>query len=314
MTYLKHNEPRDNASIYEQNFKNEFTLTISQSTIVKMKNSGVLSQIDVEIAKFLYEFGFATAAQLLKFFNIKFPNVDFKDLSVFKERLEVLAQNRVVNKFMFVDTKERKTVHDDAFQVYCLDLGGKYLLGNYSQCDLANWNTSLNMKSPSLVFKTLDIVDFYLNLLATCGKKVVSFRLQPHLRIGKVLSVPDADMCLKIQGIDRHFIIQFVSGEDYPHKYKDRAYQLETLLGTKAWSKYYGSDKMPMLLFITDDDDSALEVSKFIHSIMEPLGNINFACSTTTRIRSKKLNSAGGLMRYSNGTLNEIKAVAFNPE
>lgn len=314
MAYYQLGQPRSVASFYEQNFKNEFTLTISQHTIIQMKNSGLFTQIDVEICKFLFEFNFGTAAQIYKYFAAKFPDVNLDGVESFKKRLDLLVQNRVLNKFMLVDQKEKKVVYDDAFQIFCLDLGGKYLLGNYSQCELTNWSTSLNMKSPGLIFKTLDILDFYLNLITTCGKKVMNFRLNPMLRMGKVLSNPDVDMSLTIKGIERHFIVLFISGDDFPHRYKEKAYQLELLLSTKAWSKYYGSDKMPMLLLVADNDSAALEIGKFTDALLQDIPNSSFALSTITRLKQRKLNEAGCLMRLNSGSLQEIKAVAFDPE
>lgn len=314
MAYYKLGDSRDDILFYEQNFLNEFTTTVSQATIVKMKNSGMLTLEDIEIAKYLAEFHFATLPQLLKYLRVKFPEFEKKELEIFKERLNLLVSNRVLNKFMLTDTKVRKTVHDDAFQIYCLDLGGKYLLGNYSQCNLDSWNTALNMKSPALIFKALDIGEFYMNILETCPKKLVSFRTEPQLRVGMFFTKPDADMCMDIKGEERHFILQFVSGEDYPHKYKERAYQIETLIATKAWEKYYGKTKKPVLLFVVKDEEAALGVGNFVEGLIESVEGSSLLLSTNARIRSKRLNESGGLLRCTNGKLQAIRATAFDPE
>lgn len=316
MNYLRINDEKSVAEFYEQNFKNEFTLTISQSAIVKMKNSGLLTMLDIQIALFLFELEFATCSQLYRAMVDKHPSITPETEEEFVEVLNKLVQNRVINKFMFVESKNpelRKVVYDDALQVYCLDLGGKYLLGNYAQVDVINWTPAICMKAPILIFKSLDIVDFYLNLMSTCPKKVVSFRLRPSLRIGKTLATPDVDMCLKINDNERHFIIQFISADEYPHKYKDKTYQLEGLLTTKAWSKYYGTNKLPMLFFVAHDDYSALDVAKFVEALFESVPGISYAFTTNERLTSRKLNEAGGFMRFVGDELTEIKAATFNP-
>lgn len=49
---------------YKQTFQNKFTSSISKNEVIKMKNEGKLTDRDLEIAKFLFKFRFATVEQI----------------------------------------------------------------------------------------------------------------------------------------------------------------------------------------------------------------------------------------------------------
>lgn len=311
MTYLKSNERIDDFTLLEQNFRNEFTLTISDEVVVKMRNKKQIDRRDTLISKILFDFTFATLDQL--YVLTKKENETIEE---FREHLEFLVRERVINKFMLSSEPVRKTVYDDAYQIFCLDLGGKFILEADSDYDVINWRTTRNMKGPSVIKIHLHMLDFYLSLNKTCPLRVRSFRVKPELRIGKTVANPSLDMSIATDSELRFFIVDIIIGEYYTSgKYKDRIYQLEALLSNNTWKKYYGVDKIPMLLFVTENDVAADEVARFIHHVLCDIKDINFALTTPERMSTFALNEAGGFMKYKPevDALVGIRAKTFNP-
>lgn len=56
---------------YKQVFQNKFTNSISKNEIIKMKDSGILTDRDLEIALFLLEMRFATLEQIYDYLRLK---------------------------------------------------------------------------------------------------------------------------------------------------------------------------------------------------------------------------------------------------
>lgn len=290
---------------YKQTFAHPFTLNVGKHEIIKMRNSNVITDRDVKIARFLFQFVFATPKQLYELFG------EGTLLDFFQKRLDKLVSYRVLNKFM-ISEFEMDEVKEDAFQVYCLDVGGRDLLSHYSHEDVSDWYTTVNMKTSELISKQLVVTEFFVNLLKTCPKKIVFFRPDPNLRIGKKQLIPSFEMALTVQGSRRYFLGDVVRDFDFPFFFRERLMKYESLLSTNGWKKYYyDSPTPPVLLIIAETDYLALEIS---HMIQESTTIRNFRLTTADRMQ-KPFYEVGAFLRYveDRDMLQEVKAVAFAP-
>lgn len=289
----------------KQTFENKFTLNIGKNEIIKMKNLNVITERDIKIAKFLFQFKFATADQIYNLLGEESSKVNLKN------RLDKLVKYRVLNKFMLSDHEEER-IAPDAFEVYCLDLGGRYLLSHYSNEDTSDWYSIVNMKSSEIISKNLLNTEFYLRVMQTCPEKISHFKTDPELRVGKKNVVPSFEMCMKISGQTKYFIGEVVREYDFPVYLREKAAKLESLLTTNAWKKYYyETDSPPILFLFADSDRTALEAGKLITETTEIR---NFRISTDERI-GRVLYETGAFLRYieEQDVLQEIKAVTFKP-
>lgn len=290
----------------KQTFENKFSLNIGKNEIIKMKNNNVITDRDIQIAKFLFKFKFATADQIYKLLQEDKTKVNLKN------RLDKLVKYRVLNKFMLSEFEE-DSVAPDALQIYCLDLGGRYLLSHYSNEDTTDWYSTINMKSSEIISKNILATEIYLRIRETVGEdKLVYFNIEPELRVGKKTIIPSFEMCMNINGQHKYFIGECVREYDFPIHFREKVLKLESLLTTNAWKKYYYDSEHPPILFIFADSDlTALEASRLITQTSEIR---KFRLSTDERIE-RVLYETGAFLRYlaEQDVLQEIRAVTFEP-
>lgn len=293
----------------KQVFQNKFTLSIGQKEIIKMKNEGVLTERDLNIAKFLFKFRFATLDQIHSFLNV---HGDDSSSSSVKNRLNKLVEYRIVNKFMLTEDIAVEKIMPGALEIFCLDLGGRYLLAHYSNEDTTDWYTTVNMKDSGIINKNLSTTEFYLSLMKTCGNKVAYLNVEPDVRVGKKNVIPSFDMCIDILGNKNYFVGEVVRSFDFPIHFRERAYKLESLFESNAWKKYYYDAPAPPVLFlIADSDITAFEVSR----LMTETTSLRRFRATTDKRMKKPLYEAGAFLRYSEEEeiLEEIKSTTFLP-
>lgn len=289
----------------KQTFENKFNLNIGKNEIIKMKNNNVITDRDIQIAKFLFQFKFATADQIYKLLGEDKTKVNLKN------RLDKLVKYRVLNKFMLSDFEEDE-VALDAYQIYCLDLGGRYLLSHYSNEDTTDWYSTVNMKTSEIISKNLLATEIFLRVRETVKGKLLYFNIEPEFRVGKKNVIPSFEMAMNVNGQNKYFIGECVREYDFPVTMRDKVFKLESLVTTNAWKKYYyDADQPPILFIFADSDMTALESGKLISETSEIK---NFRLSTDERIQ-RVLYETGAFLRYlpEQDVLQEIKAVTFKP-
>lgn len=298
----------------KQVFQNAFTLSIGQKEIIKMKNNGVITDRDLEIAKFLFKFRFATLEQIYSYLEVlnRNKNEEMSSINNINNRLNKLVNYRILNKFMLTEDLTADKIAPEALEIFCLDLGGRYLLANYSNADTSDWYTTENMKASEIINKNLAVTNFYLSLIKTIPDKVVFFTLEPKMNVGKQVIIPSFDMCLKVGGNNSYFIGEIVRTYDFPIHFRDKAFKLESLMQSNAWKKYYYDAPTPPVLFLfADSDMTALESSQLMTEATEIR---RFRVTTDERVK-KPLYEMGAFLRYSEerNVLQEIKATTFLP-
>lgn len=293
------------SSDLKQTFENKFNLNIGKNEIIKMKNNNVITDRDIAIAKFLFQFKFATADQIYKLLGEDKTKVNLKN------RLDKLVKYRVLNKFMLSQFEEDQ-IAPDAYQIYCLDLGGRYLLSHYSNEDTTDWYSTVNMKTSEIISKNILATEIYLRIKETSKDKLLYFNPEPEFRVGKKNVIPSFEMAMKINGQNKYFIGECVREFDFPVGLREKVFKLESLVTTNAWKKYYYDSEQPPILFIFADSDlTALEAGKLITETSEIR---SFRLSTDERIQ-RVLYETGAFLRYlpEQDVLQEIKAGTFKP-
>lgn len=297
----------------KQVFEHHFTINIGQKEIIKMKNSEVITNRDLNISRFLFKFKFATAEQIHSYLTVIKSEGEVSSAGNIKNRLNKLVQYRVLNKFMLTSDLTAEKMESEAMEIYCLDLGGRYLLANYSNEDTSNWYSVVNMKASEIINKNLSITEFYLSVMKVIPDKLLFFNPDPEVRVGVKNINPSFDMCIDDNGNKSYFVGEVVREFDFPVYFREKAYKLESLFESNAWKKYYYDGMAaPVLFIIADSDITALEVSQLITETTEMR---RFRSTTDKRMKDILLYEAGAFLRYSeeDNVLQEIKAVTFLP-
>lgn len=314
MVILKSDTIRGIKPQFKQLFENQHTLNIGFKEVIKMKECGTITERDLIITKFLFKFNFATVDQIHDYLTILNPEMASNPEAI-KNRLNKLVQYRVLNKFILVEDQEAKinekgSYPEDSLEVYCMDVGGRYLLANYSNEEVADWYTVLTMKISELVQKELFVTQFYINLIRSSGDKVVFFNINPKMNVGRQSINPHFELCLNDNGKRAYYIGEVVLEIDMPGEFRGRAIKYESLLKTNGWKKYFHDiENAPPLLIVSESDYVALDASQMLHGMTEM---DKFRATTIDRMEQPFYEN-GTFLKYENreGILQAVTLTKF---
>lgn len=214
--------------------------------------------IEREILEFLRDFGFATETQLRLLVGSKGLNPDRID-----DILESCVKDRVVNYFALTQFVMEE-VPEDAFRIYCLDHGARYILTHFSQTDFITWLSSDNIRSSELVAKYLMTGMFYLQVLMARGDSLRFFNPLADFSIGK-RDIRFSGAFQIIQGFTpRDFIFEVIRHEDLPTIWQQKVNEkVAPFVLQSYWEMYYRN--MPVFLFLTQNDEDAFQAAEIFH-------------------------------------------------
>lgn len=245
----------------KQIFMNRFTSTVSKHEVIKMRNEESLTDRDLLICEFLLNNKFATLAQINQILKVN-GFTEMHPTRAFK-----LSQYRIINRFVLSENEENANLNDDSSLIYCLDLGGKYLLSHYSSTDTTEWTTSENMMSSEKIDNVLMINDIYIKLLSTVKDRLTYFTIMQERRLNKKSTIIDFEFGLKTGDSVKYYIGNFFREDDMPINFQKKAERIEGLLNTEGWKKYYyNSESSPACFFIGETDAFSLQMAKQINS------------------------------------------------
>lgn len=295
----------------KQIFMNKFTTTVSKNEVIKMFNEGKLTDKDLLICEFLFNNKFATLYQI----NTMLKANGHGDLQ--QQRAFKLSQNRIINRFVMDEEGVEVSFNDDTKVVYCLDLGGKYLLTHYSTLDTTEWLTSNNMVSEEKVENILMANDVYVKLTSTLKDKVVSFNILEERRVGKQSTTIDFDFGIKSGDSVKYYIGNFVREEDMIKNFSNKAVKIESLITTNGWKKYYGNgENAPACFFVCQDDNIALNVATQINECYNFSGKDRY--SSFDRLKENNLYDKEAFLKYEDNGIEKAfkfsRIASFVPE
>jgi hypothetical protein len=254
-------------STYKQTFQNKFTNSIDKSKVVNAKADGDITDRDVAIVKFLFSSRYATAAQIytyLRLTNNLGDNENVSENSI-KVRLDKLVSlYKVLNKFMLSSVEEDR-IDSDALHIYCMDLGGLYLLHNFTNeplVEIMSWRPRVaNLHTADTVAKDIFVTDMFLKLIDTFGGDLKNFEAFKKMSYEKTPVSASFDFCIERDGVRKYYICQIAKEEEMLSRFAKEADGLEKIVSTNAWKKYYpDSAQEPTILFFTTDDYTAQEI------------------------------------------------------
>lgn len=270
MSYIKSLEEMiDVPDSYKQVFQNKFTNNIDKDKIVSEKYEGNITDRDIEIVKFIFKCRFVTAHQVYEYLQaIHVIDEDASESSIKIRMDKLISLYRVLNKFM-LSSYESDSLESDALEIYCLDLGGKFLLHNFSNEtleDIRSWRPrTANLKMPASIFKDLYIANFYIKLVNIFGGKLSFFNAYKKVVCDKEPMTFSFDFGVDNDGEIKYFIGHIVREAELISKFGEQADKIENLVSNPSWKKYYAeTDTVPMLFFIADDDYTAQEIAKSV--------------------------------------------------
>lgn len=283
----------------KQHFFNKETTTINKDIVVKSKRDGLFTDRDVAVCKFLFKHKFATLNQI----NTILVAQNFEPMT--KEKAKSLCQNRLINKFTFADEKVRVNFDSEEIDViYCMDLGGKYLLEQYeTSVDVTSWLLGRNAYSKDFVTKILMANEVYIKLSSTMKDRLLSFNILKEVRMGKEAIQIDFDFNLRAGDSVRYYIGNFFKEEDIYELFNQKSLVLESLVVTNGWKKYSMNNEStePALFFIGENEHVSLALANKLHECGFNMNNKD-RYSTFARILKYNLYDKETFLKYeSNG-------------
>ena len=193
-------ELRDVPTTYKQVFINTFTNSVDKTKTISAKYNDAITDRDIDIAEFLFQFRYATISQIYKYLELKNNLGEDTTEASLKIRLDKLVKiYRVLNKFV-LSPYDCSGFENGELEFYCLDLGGQFLLYNFtnqSETNIINWRPkNANIHTPETVYRDIRIVDFYLKLLDVFGQDLVYFQPYKHMSYDKKQTIVTFDFCI----------------------------------------------------------------------------------------------------------------------
>ena len=273
-----------------QTFKNDFNLSVSNNEVLKMYQNKTIQRHDLLIAEFLLTSVYTTPEQVQKHLANNGIVLSLEDIQI---RLDKLVQYRILNKFFMTDEEVGKEDFPvDALVVYCLDLGGNYLLQSYSMKNSFDWKTGYNLKCSGLVLKALFCNEFRLKAAEVLTTNLNYFRYQPRFSHGKTIIVPTLDLGIKDSTVSKFIIANVFTEQDTLDTF-DQVIKTELLLSSNAYKKYFGVQ--PIHIIIADNDYTAQEIAIRIQETK--IADIT-RYTTEDRIRNKQLSELGAFLKF----------------
>lgn len=311
--YLKTTDVNTFADIPDdmrQIFEHEFKKSVYKNEIIKRKHDGLFTDEDVAIAKMLLDYRFVTLNQLYEAVSTD------ESIVKFKKRMDQLVKFRIINRFALSFDTGLKRIPDDAFLVYCLDVGGHHLLTHFSEGEkLLDWFYIINMVTSEIVARDLMIAEIGRAFLANKPAGLTYFEPKTEIKVGRKTMIPAFEFLLETHGQRKYFVGEIMRSNDAPTLFRDKAMKWNQLLKTETWRKYYGGSDAgspPILLLLASDDETALSAAR----ILDETGEIDLFRLTTEARSHKALYEKGAFLKYNktDKILNPTGISNFKPE
>jgi len=310
MIYIKNTDiigQRETKRNYYQQFLKDNFSTVAKTPIMALVNNGTVDNEDIQIIEYIYTARFSTIDQIERF-------CDSRGIEETRSRITNLLGVGMINAFFIMGSGKPGNYiakPSDAKLFYCLKQGGKYILDEYSDRLFIQWEAGDNLTSIKNIESQIMLNETYLDMI-TSKVQMISFEPKPvfslreeFLRCNAYYGFVDAN------GINEYMIFDTIRKEDNIDNIRKKIRMWEGLLCTRVWMRYFNdTKKIPMLVFITDNDDLAFTLAQNI--VTGSKLNI-FLITTFERIRNRALGDDGRFIKYNkeDGKLYEISYNLF---
>jgi hypothetical protein len=245
---------------------------------------GKFSPEELELTRFIYDNVIATEEQLTVYCNK--VGID-EPLKV----LNRLSKDSILAKFYVADTNAKTGHPSDTAYFYCLAMGGKWLLEQYSEGPYINWSSHQAICSAKIIYKTILSTEFALQLFLAVDYKVdIESRREFNFvtrTSNKELVASDVVRIAKPEkgkwNNAEYIMTDCFLERDNQQVIYDRLRQYDVLVCTQAWKKFMGDTSVPpFLLFFTESDNHSFAYAKYIAESTR-ITNVGF--TTLERLR-----------------------------
>ena len=272
---------------YNQCFIRDNFAPVNKNVVMQMKTSGVIDNDDLKIVEFIYRVGFATLEQLVRFCEIK-------GIIEPKSRINSLTRNMIMSDFVFTDIENYKGAYPpDIKPFYCLQEGGRYLLEQYADFSLVEWEQAYNCRSSRNVGKAIILTEIYLDL-AISKQNLLFYTRNPFYVFKKYSLKGGATYGFTTNNGSIYALVDIIRQSETLDGIREKLRRYESLLSTKIWKHYYyDSKETPMFIVVTDNDETALALAREIAVTKIPA----FLVSTDERLL-RGASEMGAFLKY----------------
>lgn len=291
MKYLKEDNTLNIPEEFEQVFFKDPALVTDQTQVLLLKQKGIIDGKDIKILEYIYEMKFPTQNQMERL--AEYMGIEMDD---FFARLSIMFSNGLINKFSFVDEERyRGKLPEDTKVFYCLHTGGETLLNSFVEEGFVDWVPGYNITSAKSVAKTVIASELFLQLLLG-DVPLVSHSRRPRYTIKERIFTGGDEFCLKGEDIPHYFISEIFFASDKQNIVRQKLSNYEGLFSTKGWMRYYkDGEKVPVLIFVTEDDETASSLAGLIAEFYRFTGKYLF---TTKERVLLGVNEEGGFLYH----------------
>jgi len=298
---------------YVQSWAHEFSIyrTRNESLMIRyfLESSREEQKLGIELLIFLSKFWFATKEHMVQLLHMKGLKTQ-----LLEKVLEEYVSNRILNCFTLAQFPLDE-IPDDAFRVYCLDHGAKFILTHFYREDFVHWQTTDNNRGTEQIVKCLSTCRFYLSLLAAKREDLRIFEPIFDVSIGRREARFSANFEIAKGTQTRKFILESVRAYDLPTYWRKKvAEQVAPFISNKFWRQTFTEE--PVFILLAETMENAIEAADIFY---RRTMSSNFRVTTDVDVAKgidkarfykymPKENDAGI------GTLSPVRATIFYPK
>lgn len=213
-------------------------------------------QAGLEVLILLYDFTFATRAQLERLLAVKGLSTDNLDALLSK-----YLRSHLINRFT-LSVYPMSYIPDDAFEIYCLDHGSRHILSHFYHDDIAvTFKSTDALRSAELVSKYLTTNEFYLSLLTGKTDALESFAPICNFSLRRRDIRLSAAFRLVNGYTHNDYLLEVIRKSDLPVMWRKKtSEQLAPFLIDGAWKRYFRIE--PPIILLAEDMEQAEEAAE----------------------------------------------------
>lgn len=246
---------------WQQTFDHPFEMSFAANEAQVVKDFVADTQnrqAGLEILILLYDFTFATRAQLERLLAVKGLHIDADTLDAL---LSKYLRGHLINRFT-LSVYPMDHIPDDAFDIYCLDHGARHILSHFYHDDIAVTFKSTNaLRSAELVSKYLATNEFYLSLLTGKTEELSSFAPACNFSIRRRDIRLSATFRIMNGFTPCDFLLEVIRKSDIPVMWRKKSgEQLAPFLIDGAWKRYFHIE--PRVILLAEDMEQAEDAAE----------------------------------------------------
>ena len=285
---------RNKKAYYYASFKSDNFARTPKTPIMELKQEGSVDEVDIDLIDFVYTVRFCTEEQLIRYGRYK----GYEDI---ENRISLLVGAGILNSFFetMLNPKNgfiRKP--DDAKDYLCLKVAGEYLLREFSPRKIIEWEPGDNITHIKNIENQEIFNEFYLDVLTSSSIKITNLWLHPEysMREKKLSALGHIGITRTTEQDKEYMVFDAIRVEDNPDDIQEKILRWEDyFINTKSYLRIFGaSKKLPTLVFITDNDQSAVRLA----GMTSKTNLVSCLITTFDRIQNRGLSDMGKFLKY----------------